>query len=64
MLNNMRLALFLYTFLLGACTVTGPANDGYDNSNEWGNTGRLFSAEKKTVYNSEQKQASSTVLDE
>jgi len=64
MLNNKRLALFLCTFLLGACTVTGPADDGYDNSNEWGNSGRLFSAEKKTVYTSEQKQASSMAVDE
>ena len=64
MLNKKRLALFLCTFLLGACTVTGPADDGYDNSNEWGNSGRLFSTEKKTIYNSEQKQASSTASDE
>jgi hypothetical protein len=64
MLNKKRLALILYIFLLGACTVTGPADDGYDNSNEWGNSGRLFSTEKKTIYSSEQKQASSMALDE
>ncbi|MCH6565911.1 MAG: hypothetical protein IH811_08570 [Proteobacteria bacterium] len=50
--------LFLCTFLLGACAVTGPADDGFDNSNEWVDTGRLFSDEKKTVYSSEQKQVS------
>ena len=64
MLNKKHLALFLCTFLLGACAVTGPADDGYDNSNEWVDTGRLLSDEKKTLYNSEQKQASSKVLDE
>jgi len=56
MLNKKHLALFLCSFLLGACTVTGPADDGYDNSNEWVNTGRLLSDEKKTMYSSEQKQ--------
>ena len=58
MLNKKHLALFICTFLLGACTVTGPADDGYDNSNEWVNTGRLLSEEKKTMYDSEQKQVS------
>ena len=58
MLNKKHLALFLCTFLLGACAVTGPADDGYDNSNEWVDTGRLLSDDKKTVYNSEQKQVS------
>ena len=58
MLNKKHLALFLCTFLLGACAVTGPADDGYDNSNEWVDTGRLFSPEIKTIYDSEQKQAS------
>ncbi len=58
MLNKNWLVLFLCIFLLGACAVTGPADDGYDNSNEWVDTGRLFSDEKKTVYSSEQKQVS------
>ena len=58
MLNKKRLALFLCTFLLGACAVTGPADDGFDNSNEWVDTGRLLSDEKKTIYSSEQKQVS------
>ena len=58
MLYKRHLAVFICTFLLGACTVTGPADDGYDNSNEWVNTGRLFSPEKKTMYDSEQKQVS------
>jgi hypothetical protein len=58
MLNKNRLALFICTVLLGACTVTGPADDGYDNSNEWANNGRLFSSDTKTLYKSEQKQAS------
>jgi hypothetical protein len=58
MLNKKRLALFLCSFLLGACTVTGPADDGYDNSHEWVDNGRLLSDEKKTIYSSEQKQVS------
>ncbi len=58
MLNKKRLALFLCSFLLGACTVTGPADDGYDNSHEWVDNGRLLSDETKTIYSSEQKQAS------
>ncbi|MCH7881908.1 MAG: hypothetical protein IIB69_10135 [Proteobacteria bacterium] len=58
MLNKKRLVLILYIFLLGACTVTGPADDGYDNSNEWVNTGRLLSNDVKTIYKSDQKQAS------
>ena len=58
MLNKKHLALFLCTFLLGACAVTGPADDGFDNSHEWVDTGRLFSDEQKTLYSSEQKQVS------
>ncbi len=58
MLNNKTLTLFFCTFLLGACTVTGPADDGYDNSHEWVDNGRLLSDEKKTIYSSEQKQVS------
>jgi len=70
-LNKKRLALYLCTFLLGACAVTGPADDGFDNSNEWVDNGRLFSDEQKTIYDSDQKQVSvipeqtsSVVLDE
>ena len=58
MLNKKRLVLFFCAFLIGACTVTGPADDGYDNSNEWGNNGRLMSNDIKTLYDSDQKQAS------
>ena len=57
-LNKKYMALFLYTFLLGACAMTGPADDGYDNSNEWVDNGLLLSPEKKTMYSSEQKQVS------
>ena len=58
MLNKKHLVLFICTFLLSACAVTGPADDGFDNSNEWVDIGRLLSDEKKTVYSSEQKQVS------
>lgn len=70
-MNKRRLALIFFTFLLGACTVTGPADDGYDNSNEWVDNGRLGSNDIKTIYKSEQeqvsvkpKQAGSMALDE
>ncbi len=56
-LNKKRLALIFSTFLLGACTVTGPADDGYDNSNEWVDNGRLLSNDDKTIFTSAQKQA-------
>ena len=58
MSNKKWLVLFLCTFLPGACAVTGPADDGFDNSQEWVDIGRLLSDEKKTVYSSEQKQVS------
>ena len=58
MSNKKWLVLFLCTFLPGACAVTGPADDGFDNSQEWVDTGRLFSDEQKTIYSSEQKQVS------
>ena len=58
MSNKKWLVLFICTFLLSACAVTGPADDGFDNSNEWVDIGRLFSGENKTIYKSDQKQAS------
>ena len=58
MLNQKRLALLFCTFLLGACTVTGPADDGFERDNEWVDNGRLLSDETKTIYKLEQKQAS------
>ncbi len=61
MLNTNRLALLFCILLLGACTVTGPADDGYDNSNEWNDTGTLLSDDVKTIYSSEEKQNSTTV---
>ena len=75
MLNKKVTPLFIFVFLLGACAVTGPADDGYDNSNEWVENGRLGSEEIKTIYSSKEKQSpgepsvpakqvSSMVLDE
>ena len=57
-MNKKRLVLFLYTFLLGACTVTGPADDGYNNSNEWVDNGRIGLNDIKGLFKSEQKRAS------
>jgi hypothetical protein len=61
MLNTKRLALFIYFLLLGACTVTGPADDGYDNSNEWVDNGHLLSNDTKTLYNSVQSQSAAVL---
>lgn len=60
MLNKNWLALIFCNFLLAACAVTGPADDGYDNSNEWVDTGRLLSEDVTTVYSSEPKQDAPT----
>ena len=54
MLNTRLPVLFLLSFLAG-CTVTGPADDGYENSNEWVDNGRLLSGKTKTVYNNNQQ---------
>ena len=59
-MNKNGLALIFCTLLLGGCAVTGPADDGYDNSNEWVDTGRLLSEDVTTVYSSEQKQSAPT----
>ena len=61
MLNITRLALLFCTLLLGACTITGPADDGYDKSNEWVDNGTLLSDDTKTLYDSEAKKSSATV---
>jgi len=61
MLNTNRLVLLFCILLLGACTVTGPADDGYDNSNEWTDNGTLLSDDARTIYSSEEKQSSTTV---
>ena len=62
-MNTKLLILFLSISLLGACTVTGPADDGYENSNEWVDNGRLFSDDNSgyTVYKSEKKQSSDSI---
>jgi len=54
MSNYHRLAVIFCTLLLGACTATGPADDGYDNSNEWTDTGTLLSDDARTVYSTEE----------
>ena len=61
MLNITRLALMFCTLLLGACTITGPADDGYDNSNEWTDNGTLMSDDARTIYDSEEKKSSAAV---
>ncbi len=58
-MNTRLLALFSLV-LLGGCVATGPADDGYENSNEWVDNGRLLSNETKVVYSS-QNQNESTI---
>jgi len=59
MLNTSLAVLFLLSFLSG-CAATGPADDGYENSNEWVDSGRLLSGEAKTVYDNSDQQDSKT----
>ncbi len=54
MLNTRLLISFLLIFLTG-CAATGPADDGYDNSNEWVDNGRILGSDNKLVYNSQQQ---------
>lgn len=51
--------LLIPALLISGCTVTGPPDDGWDNSYEWVNNGRLLSDETKTVYSSSDSQNSS-----
>ena len=55
MLNIKLLTIFICTFLLGACVVTGPADDGFEKDNEWVDNGRLGSG---MTFNLGQKQGS------
>ena len=59
MLKSNLPLLFLHTLLSG-CVVTGPADDGYENSNEWVDNRRLLDTETKTAYSSLQRQADQT----
>jgi len=54
MFNYKLLILVILALLLGACTVTGPADDGFENTNEWIDNGRLLSDDNSgyTVYSS------------
>ncbi|MDH3762107.1 MAG: hypothetical protein OEU50_14090 [Gammaproteobacteria bacterium] len=60
MLNYKLLVLVIPAFLLGACSITGPADDGFENSNEWVDNGRLLSDDSSgfTIYSSEKKKTS------
>ena len=50
--------LFLITVVSGGCTVTGPADDGWERGNETVDTGRLLSDETRTIYRSGKANAS------
>ncbi len=51
-MSNSKLLILSLLTLLAGCAVTGPADDGYDNSNEWVDNGRLLSEDTKTIYSS------------
>lgn len=59
MLHSKLLILVLFAFLTG-CTVTGPADDGYENDNEWVDNGRLLSEDTKRIYGTSEQQSSKT----
>ena len=60
MLNSKLLILFIPILLIG-CTVTGPADDGYERDNEWVDNGRLLSDDTKRIFSTEKKHASNTM---
>ena len=52
---DSRLPILFSLLLLAGCVATGPADDGYENSNEWVDNGRLLSNQTRVVYSSEQQ---------
>lgn len=57
MSNKPGSIIIALSFLTAACTVTGPADDGFENSNESLDIGRLFSedSETYTLYSTDDK---------
>lgn len=53
---NFKLIILLLLVLLSACTVTGPADDGYERSNEWVDNGRLLADDTKEIFNMDTEQ--------
>lgn len=61
---ELTVFFLLLTWLLpSACTVTGPADDGWENYNEWVDNGRLLADETKTVYRGSEPQPASASRD-
>ena len=58
-MNSRILAPLAAILVLGGCAVTGPADDGWDNSNEWVDNGRLLSDDSSgyTIYSTEKEAA-------
>ena len=44
--------LLIALVVIPGCAVTGPADDGWENSQEWVDNGRLLSDEAKILYRS------------
>ena len=62
MLKTTLFSLFIPALLIG-CTVTGPADDGWENNNEWVDTGRILPDHAKTIFSSEKNSGSNTESD-
>lgn len=57
---SSRPYLLVASLLISGCAITGPADDGWENSNEWVDNGRLLSDESKTVYSSKDSKKAGT----
>lgn len=55
-----RLLILPLLIIPVACTVTGPADDGWENQNEWVDNGRLLSDDAKNIYRSSAKTTNNT----
>ena len=65
MSNKSISTIIALSFLATACTVTGPADDGFENSNESVDIGRLLTddGEAYTIYNSDDKKSDTASTD-
>jgi len=52
---KLKILALVPLFFLAACKATGPADDGWENQNEWVDNGRLLDDETKTIYSSERR---------
>ena len=65
-MSNKSISIIIaLSFLTVACTATGPADDGFENSNESVDIGRLLTddGEAYTIYNSDDKKSDTPSTD-